>query len=58
MTDVSHTETNPLGMQLPQWIEKRVNRVARRVLPKAYAKIDANTGLNREQTRQGIEIEL
>ena len=58
MTDVSHTETNPLGMQLPQWIEKRVNRVARRMLPKAYAKIDANTGLNREQTRQGIEIEL
>ncbi len=43
LTDVSHTETNPLAIKMPLWLEKKVNRLARRALPKAYAKIDANT---------------
>ncbi|ENW80713.1 hypothetical protein F909_02001 [Acinetobacter sp. ANC 3929] len=28
---------------MPKWLEKRVNHVARRLLPKAYAQIDTNT---------------
>ena len=43
LTDVSHTETNPLAIKMPLWLEKKVNLLTRRVLPKAYAKIDANT---------------
>jgi hypothetical protein len=58
LTDVSNTETNPLALKMPLWLEKRVNRAARRLLPKAYAKIDANTQLDQHNLRQGIEIAL
>lgn len=58
LTEASETETNPLGMKLPLWLEKRVNRVARRLLPKAYAQIDANTKLDQLNLRQGIEVVL
>ena len=37
---------------------KQVNRAARRLLPKAYAKIDANMQLDQHNLRQGIEIAL
>jgi hypothetical protein len=58
LTDVSHTETNPLAIKMPPLLEKKVNRAARRLLPKAYAKIDANTQLDQHNLRQGIEIAL
>ncbi len=35
MTDVSVTETNPLAIKIPKWLEKDVNKAARRLLPKA-----------------------
>lgn len=58
LTDVSHTETNPLAIKMPLWLEKKVNRLARRALPKAYAKIDANTQLDQQNLKQGIEVAL
>lgn len=57
-TEVSEKETNPLGMKLPLWLEKRVNKTARRLLPKAYARIDAATQLDQNNIRQGIEVVL
>lgn len=58
MTDVSVTETNPLGMQMPVWLEKRVNKVARRLLTQSFAKIETNTQLDQNNLRQGIEVAL
>lgn len=43
---------------MPKWIEKRVNQTARRLLPKAFAKIDTNTRLDQKNLSQGIEIAL
>jgi len=58
MTDVSVTETNPLAINMPKWLEKRVNRVARQLLPKAYAQIDTNTQFDQQNLKQGIEVAL
>ena len=58
MTDASVTETNPLAIDMPKWLEKRVNRVARRVLPKAFAKIEQNTLQDIQNTKKGIEVAL
>lgn len=58
MTDASVTEANPLAIDMPKWLEKRVNRVARRVLPKAFAKIEQNTLQDIQNTKKGIEIAL
>ncbi|EXD02734.1 hypothetical protein K008_2890 [Acinetobacter baumannii 25569_2] len=44
-TEVSKTETNPLGIQLPHWLEKRVNTFAHKILKKSFAKIDLNSPL-------------
>lgn len=54
-TDVSETETNPLGLQLPIWLEKPVNAVARRVLKKSYLTIELNSKKDRSNLAQGIE---
>lgn len=40
--DPAIAETNPLGMRLPGFIERRVNRLARRLLPHAYAHLKTN----------------
>ncbi len=58
MTDASVTEANPLAIDMPKWLEKRVNRVARRVLPKAFAKIEQNTLQDIQNTKKGIEVAL
>ncbi|MDE2422566.1 MAG: hypothetical protein KGO49_15470, partial [Gammaproteobacteria bacterium] len=58
ITTASQTETNPLGIQLPVWLEKRVNKAARRLLPKSYAQIDANSRTDQLNLQQGIEVAL
>lgn len=40
--DPDIAESNPLGMNLPVWLERPVNSVARRVLPKAFRRLDEN----------------
>jgi len=40
--DPEIAESNPLGMNLPGWVERPVNLVARRVLPKAFRRLDEN----------------
>ncbi len=39
-------------------MENRVNKLARHLLPKAYAEIDANTQFDRKNLRLGIEVAL
>ena len=51
-------ETNPLGMNLPQWLEKPVNRVARRLLPKAFARLDENRELEAQRLRDSQATEV
>lgn len=58
MTESSETETNPLGMQLPVWLETRVNKIARRLLPKSFARINVNSRIDQKNMRQGIEVTL
>ena len=39
-------------------VGKRVNRVARRVFPKAFAQIEQNTQQDIQNTKKGIEVAL
>lgn len=57
-TEVSKTETNPLGIKLPKWVEKPINSAARRLLAKSFAKIDLNSRQDQSNLREGIEISL
>lgn len=47
-------ETNPLGIKLPKFVEKRVNAAARKLLPKAFARLDANRAEEAGNRRQGV----
>lgn len=56
ISDATIAETNPLGVKLPAFVERRVNRVARRLLPKAYARIDASSKADAEKRLRGEEM--
>lgn len=58
LTEFSVTESNPLAINMPKWLENRVNKTARKLLPKAYIQIDQNTAQDIMNTKQGIEIVL
>lgn len=58
ISDLSITETNPLGMKLPPLLEKQVNKLARKLLAKSYAQIDANSTLDNQQRQQGVSYSL
>lgn len=49
-------ETNMLGMDLPGWIEKPLNRVSRRLFPKVFDQLDVNR--RREKIRRDINVVL
>ncbi len=53
ISDPSIAESNPLGVKLPAFVEKRVNRVARKLLPKAYTRMDASARLDAQRRQQG-----
>ncbi|EHU2216930.1 sterol desaturase family protein [Acinetobacter baumannii] len=57
-TEVSKTETNSLGIQLPHWLEKRVNTFAHKILKKSFAKIDLNSQKDQSDLNKGIEVAL
>lgn len=57
-TEVSKTETNPLGIKLPKWVEKPIHSAARRLLAKSFTKIDLNSRQDQSNLREGIEISL
>ncbi|AXQ28159.1 hypothetical protein D0B54_05485 [Solimonas sp. K1W22B-7] len=55
ISDQSAAETNPLGVKLPALVEKRVNSLARRFLPKAYARIKERSQADAEKRGTGVE---
>lgn len=56
ISDTAIAESNPLGMDLPAWLEKPVNRLARRLLPNAYAVIDERSRRDAERRQDGVEM--
>lgn len=58
IAEASETETNPLGMKLPIWLEKPVNSVTRRLLKKSYLKIEQNSKKDQFNLKKGIEEKL
>lgn len=51
-------ETNPLGIKLPKFVEKRVNALARKLLPKAFARLDENRVQEAGNRRKGITVAM
>lgn len=58
ISDSAVAETNPLGMKLPKFVEARVNRLARKLLPHAFERLETNQREEAENRRQGLEVAL
>ncbi|MBQ0753459.1 MAG: sterol desaturase family protein [Gammaproteobacteria bacterium] len=56
--DETTAESNPLGMDLPQWLEKPVNKIARRFLPKAFARLDENRATEHARKQSGEIVDI
>jgi sterol desaturase/sphingolipid hydroxylase (fatty acid hydroxylase superfamily) len=48
-------ESNPLGIKLPKFVEKRVNAAARRLLPRAFARLDENRVREASARARGLD---
>ena len=48
-------ESNPLGIKLPKLVEDKLNALARRYVPRAFEKLDANMLEEKQKRAQGIE---
>ena len=55
ISDPAHAETNPLGIRLPAFVEKRVNAVARRLLPHAFERLEENRVKEARDRMKGID---
>lgn len=55
ISDPSTAETNPLGVKLPAFVEKRVNRVARKLMSKAYARIEERSQVDAGGDSRSVE---
>lgn len=51
-------ETNPLGIKLPAFVEKRVNALARRLLPHAFERLEENRRLEQKNRMKGIDLPM
>jgi hypothetical protein len=51
-------ESNPLGMPLPAFVEKRLNKLARRLSPRAFEKLDANRQQEARNRREGVDLPM
>lgn len=51
-------ETNPLGIKLPKFVEKRVNVLARRFLPKVFERLDENRVREAGNRRHGVHVAM
>jgi hypothetical protein len=58
IADPAHAETNPLGIRLPKFVEKRVNALARRLLPHAFERLDANRERERQNRKDGVDLPI
>jgi len=55
IADPAHAETNPLGIRLPAFVEKRVNAVARKLLPHAFERLEENRVNEARNRMKGID---
>ncbi|EDY86320.1 conserved hypothetical protein [gamma proteobacterium HTCC5015] len=53
-----HAETNPLGMDLPEWIERPLNRISKRLLPRIYVQLDRHRQEEHQRREKGQEIPI
>lgn len=53
-----YAETNPLGIRLPKFVEKPLNRVARKLLAKTFARLDENQRVEANNRAKGVEVEM
>jgi hypothetical protein len=51
-------ESNPLGIKLPRFIENKLNALARRYVPRAFEKLDANMLEEKQKRNQGLENKM
>lgn len=51
-------ESNPLGIKLPRFVERPLNKAARRFLPKAFARLDANRHQEAKNRQKGIDVAM
>lgn len=56
ISDTEIAETNPLGMDLPEWLEKPVNRIARRLLPRAFENMEQSSRIDAGRRQEGLEM--
>jgi hypothetical protein len=58
IADPAHAETNPLGLKLPAFVEKRVNAAARKLLPHAFERLDENRQAEQQARRKGVDLPI
>lgn len=51
-------ESNPLGMKLPKFVEKRVNALARRLLPKTFERLEQNRVEEARNRMKGVDLPM
>lgn len=51
-------ESNPLGIKLPKFVERRVNALARTLLPHAFARLEENRVQEARNRMKGIDQEI
>ena len=55
IADPAHAETNPLGVKLPAFVERRVMALARRLLPHAFERLEENRVNEARNRMKGID---
>ena len=56
ISDSTIAESNPLGIKLPLFVERRLNSMARRLLPKSYERISTASSADAKQRKEGVVL--
>ena len=56
--DTAVAETNPLGMPLPIWLEKPVNTLAKKLLPRSFKRMDERRRAEQDRLKQGKVVDI
>lgn len=51
-------ESNPLGIKLPSLVEKPLNKLARRLLPKTFERLEENRVTEAINKAKGIDLPM
>ncbi len=58
ISSIDLMESNPLGMRLPGVVERPLNRLARRLSPRAFERLDSNRRQEAANRQAGIEVAM